>query len=89
METHVFAKLLPLLLLGQVGSMILFNWIRKSIYLARKDSKKFICLISAVYINFFFYTYFFTESGFYDSLVCSLVFVPFIIGLIIDFCVVI
>ena len=93
MENQLFHNLMTgyrilfLALLGQTGLMVFCNWIRKTVYLIRKDFMKFTCLTLAVAANFFMYSYFFTEFELFEVLQSSLFFVPVTVFMIIDFCV--
>ena len=93
MENYIFNnlmvgyKIIFLILIGQTGLMIFFNWTKKTIYLMRKDFIKFICLVVAVAANFFIYSYFFTEIELLEVLQSLLFFVPITVFMIIDFCV--
>ena len=82
-------KILFLLFLGQCGAIILFNWIRKTIYLIKKDVMKFIYLILGVSFNFFLYNYLYSDMEFYKLIESSIYFIPLFIFIIIDFCIII
>lgn len=93
MENYLFNnlmfgyKILFLILIGQAGLMIFFNWTKKTIYLIRKDFIKFICLFVAVSSHFFMYHYLFTENKIYEVLELSLFIIPLSVFIVIDFCV--
>lgn len=81
-------KILFLLIFLQGIIMIIFNWIKKTIYLIKKDVTKFICIILTVSFNFFFYNYLYSENEINQVIESSIFFIPLFTFILIDFCVV-
>lgn len=76
-----------LLVLGQIGAMVFYNWFFKSYRMLKQEPKKFFYTVIGVAANYFFYTTFFTKITFQESVNHSIFWIPLLTFSLIDFCV--
>jgi hypothetical protein len=87
LELVPVSKLLLLLLLGQSGFMIFYNWILKSIHLLKNNPLKFFGILMFSCVKYTYYSYYISNLNTEEIIQNSIIWIPVITFIFINFCV--